>query len=124
MEVSVRRLGRVTVIAPAGRVDHLNAEAFRSLLAPHLASCAAGGECLILDLSRLEYISSAGLRILMIAAKQVGAQRGRIVVAAMQPVVAEIFEISRFTLVYEVFATLPEALSALDAETPVLEQTV
>jgi anti-anti-sigma factor len=54
-----------------------------------------------------------GLRVLMLASKQAKAQGGALVVADLQPVVREIFEISRFTLVVEVFATLREALAKL-----------
>jgi anti-anti-sigma regulatory factor len=49
----------------------------------------------------------------MLAEKQAKAQGGTIVVAAMQPVVKEIFEISRFTLVFETFPTVGEALAKL-----------
>jgi anti-sigma B factor antagonist/stage II sporulation protein AA (anti-sigma F factor antagonist) len=47
----------------------------------------------------------------MLAEKQAKAQGATIVVAAMQPVVKEIFEISRFTLIFETFATVREALA-------------
>jgi anti-anti-sigma regulatory factor len=47
----------------------------------------------------------------MLAEKQAKSQGGTIVVAAMQPVVKEIFEISRFTLVFATFATVREAVA-------------
>ena len=65
----------------------------------------------MLDFSGLDYISSAGLRILMIVAKQVKSQQGIIVVAAMQPVVREIFEISKFTYVLKCSDSVAEALT-------------
>jgi anti-sigma B factor antagonist/stage II sporulation protein AA (anti-sigma F factor antagonist) len=83
----------------------------QAALEPYLADCRPGGHRIILDLSKLNYISSAGLRILMIAAKQVKAQQGTIAVAAMQPVVREIFEISKFTFVLKCFDSVAEALS-------------
>jgi len=48
----------------------------------------------------------------MLASKQVKAQGGALAVADLQPVVREIFEISRFNLVLEVFPTLREALAS------------
>jgi hypothetical protein len=63
--------------------------------------------------SRCEYISSAGLRALMMGSKQAKAVNGRLAVAALGPVVKEIFEISRFSLVVQVFDTSTEALAAL-----------
>lgn len=111
MTLPHRNYGPARAIAPKGRLDHDNCEAFRAELAPHLQACARDGQPLVLDLSGLEYVSSAGLRCLMIAAKESRAHEGRVVVAAMQPVVAEIFKISRFNLVFEVFPTLREALA-------------
>ena len=70
----------------------------------------------MLDLSGLEYVSSAGLRCFMLASRQAKAQHGRIVVAALQPMVAEIFEISHFNLVFQVFPTVREALAAASTE--------
>jgi anti-sigma B factor antagonist len=61
-------------------------------------------------------VSSAGLRCFMLAAKQAKTQHGRIAVAALQPVVAEIFQISRFNLVFEIYPTLREALEAVSPE--------
>jgi anti-anti-sigma factor len=118
MEVGVERRRNARVIAVKGRIDHLNASAFHEKLTPHLQDCRSGGEAIVLDLTGLDYISSAGLRIFMIAAKQARAQGGRIAVAQMQAVVQEIFEISHFHLVYEIFATTDAAVAAMgQAET-------
>ena len=108
MELFPHKQAGGLVLFPAGRIDHSNAEAFRSALEPHLAGCKPDGYRIVLDLSHLDYISSAGLRILMIAAKQVKSQQGSIVVAEMQPVVREIFNISKFTLVFQCVDTLDE----------------
>lgn len=115
MDAGAVRRSAVIVVAVSGRIDHLNAAAFHEKIAPHLAQCGSGGDPVVLDLAALDYISSAGLRIFMIAAKQARAQGGRIAVAAMQPLVREIFEISHFHLVYEIFATADAAVAALGA---------
>ncbi len=115
MELLPRRLGDVIVLGPAGRIDHLNAEDFRTSIEPHLAACSAEGPALLFDLSGLEYISSAGLRVLMIAAKTAKPRGGRLAVAAAQPMVAEILDIARFNLVFPVHASLDEGLRALTA---------
>ena len=101
----------VLVLSPEGRIDHGNSEDFRNSLGPFVDRCKSGGERIVLDLGRVDYISTAGLRCFMLAEKQAKTQGGTIVVAAMQPVVKEIFEISRFTLVFETFATVHEALA-------------
>src|SRR4029434_3239543 len=88
-------------------------EGFKAALAPHMARCATGQDRIILDLAGVEYISSVGLRVLMLASKQAKAQGGALAGADLQPVVREIFEISRSHLVLEVFPTLRDALAKL-----------
>ena len=111
MEIRNKTYGDVLVLSPEGRIDHVNSEEFRGALNPLIDRCSANGERLVLDLSGVDYVSSAGLRCFMLAEKQAKSQGGTIVVAAMQPVVNEIFEISRFTLVFETFATVRDALA-------------
>src|SRR5215831_3241402 len=113
MDLPLKRFADTVVLAPAGRIDHGSAEDFKNALRPHLERCAAGQDQLILDLSGVDYISSAGLRVLMLARKQAKAQGGTLVVAGLTPVLKEIFEISRFTVVFEVFASVRDALARI-----------
>jgi anti-anti-sigma factor len=106
------RFADVVVLSPKGRVDHATAEGLRTDLAPHLARCAAGHDHVVLDFSGVDYISSAGLRVLMLAAKQARAQNGFLAVAAVQPLVQEILEISKFTLVLRTLPSVREAVAA------------
>ncbi len=70
---------------------------------------------LLLDLAKLKYISSAGLRILLLAAKRVQQKGGRIVLFSLQPNVKEIFDISGFTSMFTICESLEEAVAALSA---------
>ena len=115
MELSPRRFADAVVVSPAGRIDQSSADAFKDALDPYLDQCAAGRDRVVVDLSELEYISSAGLRVLMLAAKRSKAQRGTLVLAGLQPLVREIFEISRFTLVFDIAPTLRDALAKASA---------
>ena len=99
----------VKVVAPAGRIDHASADEFQSALAPHVAECREDQPALVVDMSQVDYISSVGLRVLMVAAKQVKSQKGCIVVAALTPLVKEVFEISRFNLVFDIFDSVEAA---------------
>ena len=116
MALDPKVFGNALVLRLAGRLDQDNCERFRGELAPHLEASARDGLGVVLDLSGLEYVSSAGLRCFMLAAKQTKALQGRIVVAALQPMVEEIFQISRFNLLLEVFPTLRDALASVSAE--------
>jgi anti-anti-sigma factor len=113
LELKQSRIADVVVVAASGRVDHANAEPFREQLWPSLASCKAGGDRLVLDLSGLEYISSAGLRVLMLASRDVKSRNGVVLICGLQPIVHEIFEISRFNIVFRVLADRAAALAEL-----------
>ena len=115
MELNSRTHGLVQILAPQGRIDHAHANPFEAALAPHLARCSATGTPLVLDFSGVDFISSVGLRVLMLAAKQVKAQQGKIAVAALTPVVNEVFQVSRFNLVLKVFGSANEAAVALSS---------
>lgn len=113
MDLSQASYADVRVVAVNGRVDHANADQFKSQLWPLLASTGAAGEKILLNLSGLEYISSAGLRVLMLAARELKARQGTLVVCQPQAVVKEIFEISRFNVVLRVYPDLKAALAEL-----------
>jgi len=99
----------VNVVVPVGRIDHASADEFQAALTPHLAACKENEPPLVVDMSNVDYISSVGLRVLMVAAKQVKTQKGCIVVAALSPLVKEVFEISRFNLVFDIFDSVESA---------------
>ena len=122
MDLSPEHYADVVVLAPTGRIDHGSADQFRSAVEPWLAGCRAASNdgsashALVFDLAALAYISSAGLRVLMLASKQARPAGGRIAVAAMTPLVAEIFKISRFDVVFPTHASLADALAALSPD--------
>ena len=113
MQVSQKRYADALVLTPVGRIDNSTTDALRADLSAHLATCTKSGDRLVLDFSQVDYISSVGLRVLMLAAKKAREQDGAIVVAALQPVVREIFEISRFNLVFQCFGTVREDLGKI-----------
>ncbi len=113
MALASARFADTIVLSPAGRIDHETAEAFRETLLAQIVTCAAGQDNVVLDFGAVEYIASAGLRALMLAERQAKSKGGRVVVAALQPVVREVFEITRFGLVLTLFGSVPDALAAL-----------
>ena len=115
MEVRHARFADVVVVSVAGRVDHGTSEDLKKALTPHLERCAKGQDHVILDFEGVDYISSAGLRVLMLAAKQAKAQNGSLALAAIQPLVREILEISKFTLVLRTEPTVRAAMSTASA---------
>ncbi|SFV16056.1 STAS domain-containing protein [Pseudoduganella namucuonensis] len=115
MELQPLATEHATILRPEGRIDHTHADAFKQALDSHLGDCKAGGCRLVIDLGGVTYISSIGLRALMLAIKQVKAQGGRMVLAGMTPLVLEVFKISRFDMLFEIFPDQDAALAALAA---------
>jgi anti-anti-sigma factor len=116
MIVTSRRYANALSVHVAGRLDQDTCEAFRADIMRFVDEAAHGGGAIVLDLSALEYVSSAGLRCFMLASRQAKVHHGRIFVAALQPMVAEIFEISHFNLVFQVFPTVREAMAAVSVD--------
>ncbi|HEY3179110.1 MAG TPA: STAS domain-containing protein [Casimicrobiaceae bacterium] len=110
MDFSTRRFADVVVAEPTGRIDYTNAESFKSMLWPALTQDRAEHGAFVLDLGRVDYISSVGLRVLILAAKEMSAEQRKIAIAAPRPVVREILEISRFNLILAIFPSVREAL--------------
>jgi len=115
VQFSSRQYADIVVATPVGRIDHSAASHLEQSLSPLLAQSAAGKTGVVLDFAGVDYISSVGLRILMIAAKEMRGRGARIGVAALQPVVAEIFAISRFDSVLAVFPSVRDAVANFSA---------
>jgi anti-sigma B factor antagonist/stage II sporulation protein AA (anti-sigma F factor antagonist) len=113
MEFSSLRIADVVVAAPVGRVDYSTAGGLEQALLPLLEPSADAAPAIVLDFSGVHYISSAGLRVLMIAAKKMQARKGAIGVAALQPMVQAIFEATRWDQIVDVFPSVRDALEAL-----------
>jgi anti-sigma B factor antagonist/stage II sporulation protein AA (anti-sigma F factor antagonist) len=110
LEFQSRTLANVVLAAPAGRIDHPNARALEQALQPVLGDAGRSAVALVLDFAQVDYISSMGLRALMVAAKTMRARGQRIAVSGLTPAVREIFAIARFDHVLEVFPAVRDAL--------------
>lgn len=92
MTYSMNREGSRLTVTVAGNLDTLTSPELEKGLAPALGGITE----LVLDFAGLEYISSAGLRILMGAA-QVMSKQGEMTVAHVRPEVMDVFRLTRFT---------------------------
>ena len=114
MEIVQRMLGQVTLLHPVGALDSTTSPGFGERLLEALAGAGEGQPGMaVIDFSDVEFISSAGLRAVMIGAKRARADGGKFAVAALTPTVKEIFEISRFHHVVTVFEGVREALASM-----------
>ena len=101
--------GRV-VVSVAGRMDAVSAPDFDRRCEEWLTE---GLNLFVVDFSNLEYISSAGLRSLLVLAKKLSARKGQVVIAALKDVVKEVFTISGFGGIFTLADTVEAALQRL-----------
>ncbi len=92
-----------------GRVEGANALAFQDALAGLIDKDAAA---VVLDLEQLSYISSAGLRVILLAAQRLQERNVKFMVCSLSDSVSEVFQVSGFDKIVPIYATRPDALSA------------
>ena len=93
IEVAEEREDGALVLLPVGRLDSANARAFEAIV---MERVGAGEQRLVVDFSKLDFISSSGMRVLLLAAKQLHAKQGALVLCSMQDHIHEVFRISGF----------------------------
>lgn len=110
MEIHTESVNNITVVSLKGRLD-INTH---GQLETELNTLAGKGTAKVLvDAQGLEYISSAGLRVLLAAAKQFRKLNGSIGLSALSPTVKQVFEISGFTSIFPIYGSKDEALGAM-----------
>jgi anti-anti-sigma factor len=108
MDIGESRSGGIVTLAPQGRLDGASSGEFETRLLGHID---AGDIRLVIDMARLDYVSSVGLRVFMLAAKRLKPLGGRLVVAALQPSIQQVFDMAGFSSIFTI-ADTPEAAAA------------
>ena len=109
MQISTRTSNDIHIVAITGSLDSTTSpEAQKSLDA-----VVAGARKVALDFSQLDYISSAGLRILLGAAKQLRGKGGTLGMFGLNQSVREVFEISGFSSILSVYQSEAEAIGGM-----------
>jgi serine/threonine-protein kinase RsbW len=109
MEISTRQQGAAWVVKLTGNLDSVTSPKAQQELE---AIVQAGAHRIAVDFSALDYISSAGLRVLLGIAKKVGTKGGALRTFGLNQTVREVFDISGFSTILPVSASESEALSA------------
>jgi anti-anti-sigma factor len=110
MEITSKEAHTATIVSVKNRIDAMTSPEFEAYLSTLLEQEKKN---IILNLNELEYISSAGLRVILSTAKKIKADRGSLCFCGLRGSVKEIFEISGFCSILQVFNTEEEALSKL-----------
>lgn len=109
MDIAVRDVDDVKVLAFAGNLDTSTAPEAESTINGLLDG---GNAKILINFENLNYISSAGLRVLLATAKKIKAVSGSFKICGLNKTVQEVFDISGFSTILSVAASEEEALSA------------
>jgi anti-anti-sigma factor len=102
LEINIQSEGTIAIVSIAGRVDTLSAPDFEKSLS---AAVKREETLFVLDLAGLEYISSAGLRVILSAGKTLKQRGGELRLAAPKGSVKKVFQVSGFFSLFRCFDT-------------------
>jgi anti-sigma B factor antagonist len=108
MEFRVLSREGIAIISFLGRIDANSAPDMEDAL----NNCVnTGSEKLVVDFSSVEYVSSAGLRVLLSVRKRLVPLKGELVLAGLRPFVREVFDMTGFSKIFPLYQTTDEACS-------------
>ena len=107
MQISIKTTNDVTVLDIEGKLDALTSP---DALSQIMRLVEEGATKILVNFDKLDYVSSAGLRVLLAAAKQLKSDDGELRICCLNDIVKEVFDISGFITIFKVFASVSEAL--------------
>lgn len=109
MQIETATHGDLLEVAPKGRLDSNTSPELEKALLDRIG----GGQTKItIDFGGIDYVSSAGLRVLLVAAKRTAAAKGQFSMHSMSSEIREVFEISGFLTILKVYPDLNAVLAA------------
>ena len=108
MEIDCYQENKFCVVRVKGRVDAVSAPEFETFCTKRIE---LGESALVVDFGGLEYISSAGLRAVLVIAKKLKSGNGSIFFCSLTPAVERVFEISGFGAMFPRYDSLQNALA-------------
>jgi anti-anti-sigma factor len=110
MDISEDRKADAVVLALSGKLDATTARTFEDKI---LGVINSGAQRLVVDLALLEYVSSSGLRVFLLAAKRLQATDGKIVLCGLQDHVRQVFDLAGFSSIVSIYSSRDDAVKAL-----------
>jgi anti-sigma B factor antagonist len=109
MEIKAELTDELAVLIPVSRVDSATAKAFEAKV---IAVVNSGVPRILIDFSEMDYISSAGLRVVLVGAKMTRTPR-RFALCGMKPHIREIFDVSGFAKILQIHPDRAAAAAAM-----------
>ena len=110
MDISEERKAEAVVLALSGRLDATSAKTFEDKI---LGVIGSGAQRLVVDLAQLEYVSSSGLRVFLLAAERLQAIDGKIVLCRLQDHVRQVFDMAGFSSILSIYGSRDDAIKGL-----------
>lgn len=108
MNLDQETRGDIAILRPVGRLDSTSSPDLESTVLERLQS---GCNRIVFDLADMDYVSSAGLRVILLAGKKLRATQGKMVLSGMRDDVRDVFQMSGFLNLFAVTPSLDEALA-------------
>jgi anti-anti-sigma factor len=124
MEITERKTADIVTLCVSGKLDTTTAKTFEDKI---LGQIESGDRRFIVDLAQLDYISSAGLRVFVLAAKRLNSAKGKIVLCGLKKTipyhtlnrtrdpVREVFDIAGFSSIFSIYGSHDDAIKDLQA---------
>lgn len=109
MELNVTTIEDMTIVSLKGRIDANTALEMEQKLNTLISE---GHRSLIVDMREVSYVASAGLKVLLVARKEMRRSNGVFKLAGLQPQVTEIFDITGFTMLFKIYSSVEEAIES------------
>lgn len=112
MEITEQKSAGVVTLRLSGRLDTTTAPAFEARI---LGGIESGDRHVVIDLAQLDYISSAGLRVIVLAGKRLNAANGKLVLCSLKDRVREVFDIAGLSSIFSIYGSHDDAARELQA---------
>ncbi len=109
--MEIREEGEVTLVLIDPRLDSVTSKEAEAKL---MESAGGSSRRILCDFSNTDYISSAGLRVMLSTVKKLQKNGGKMVLSSMKPFVYSVFEMAGFTQIFEICETKAQALAHLN----------
>jgi anti-sigma B factor antagonist len=112
MQITEQKSAGVVTLRLSGKLDTTTAPAFEEKI---LGRIESGERHVVIDLAQLDYISSAGLRVMMLAGKRLSAANGKMVLCSLKDRVREVFDIAGLSSIFSIYGSYDDATRCLQA---------
>jgi len=108
MEIMTKKVRNAMVVSVKGRMDAISS----SEVEKELSELIAGGEkAFVIDFAELDYISSAGLRVILATTKTLKEKEGKLLLSTLRDIVDDAFRISGFNTIIPIYESVESALA-------------